>query len=141
VLTFGDLQSDELAVLLAGMPQLSSLALSGWLLGWRELCTLHFLATALLAASRTTLKLFGCRALPLEELEHIHGLKRLRSLVIQESFAALLPLDVQRHLTPGDGALLLPELTEFSYTPGSYAAPAGGSEEDGSEVETKDECE
>jgi len=112
-LAAADLQSDELSALLSGMPQLTCLKL----LYWGRLCSLRSLATAQLAASLTELTLGQCDALPLVELEHIQGLKCLRTLTLWESFTAPLPLGVQRLFTPGDGALLLPQLVKFQYRP------------------------
>jgi len=112
-LSAGGLPSDEIALLLAGMPQLSRLTLHGW----QTLRSLRFLATAQLAASLTALHLSWCDALPLEELEHLHGLKRLRSLIVHQSFIVPLPAEVRCLFTPGDSALLLPQLAEFQYRP------------------------
>jgi hypothetical protein len=113
-LTSGDLESDALATLLAGFPQLNCLML--WL--WNVLNSLRFLATDPLAASLTCLHIICCPALPLEELEHVHGLKHLLVLDLDESFTAPLPLYVERLFTPGN-SLVLPELEHFSCEPPS----------------------
>jgi len=106
----GNMQSDELSALLAGMPHLASLTLNEW----RQLPTLHFLLTPPLQASLTELGLTSCPALPPAELEHVFGLKQLRGLALVNSFNAPLPADVVLQLE-SRRCLQLPLLKRFKY--------------------------
>jgi len=112
ILSAGELDSDELAALLAGMPQLCSLTLRHW-----QLPTLHFLGAApQLASTLSDLELFDWPALPVSELSHVHGLTRLRTLVLSKSFTEPLSESAQQLYSPGC-CPHFPQLARFEYTP------------------------
>jgi len=101
-LSDGELSAEELVAFLAGMPQLSELAL----LIFQHLQSLRFLsAVPRLAVTLTELQIPGCRSLPLDELEHLYGLKKLRMLNLFGSFAEPLPRYVKCLFTPGASPL------------------------------------
>jgi hypothetical protein len=106
--------SQHMCALLPSLPALRKLGLYNM----EQLESLRCFSRGPITRTLTHLELHDCRhpALHIAELEHLHALIQLRSLILDESFAE--PLDaLTRRLHSKPDSLLLPKLTEFIYTP------------------------
>jgi hypothetical protein len=82
-----------------------------WLQDLR-IISLAFLAQEPMTSQLAELNLTRCKRLPLTELRHVHGLRRLEALYLEDAFNEHMDtLSEALHTPP---SLLMPQLQEFS---------------------------
>ena len=105
------LSAVPLGAVVLQMPKLSTLRI----IGARALESLAFLASATVVRSLTSLELRGCTRIPAGDAVLLCGLRSLRSLHLERSFAAPLDAPVLARLQPPSADL--PALQSFIFIP------------------------
>jgi hypothetical protein len=101
--------------------------------GCPNISTLAFLAQPPMTDQLASLMLVECRRLPLTELRHVHALRGLKELRLNESFDE--PMDTMHQMLHTPPSVLLPQLDVFKYTPPLAADQNDHEDEDGDEHE------